>query len=350
MTKPVSIDIRDRAMARLDAGGTVREAAEALSVAPSSVVKWLQRRRATGSAAPGRIGGVCAAQDPRGSGDVAADPDGGSPVHPARPGGRTRRTRAQGRRPHDVEFRPCRGAELEKTAPASEQDRPDVARKRQRRKARQGGIDPARLVFIGESAALKAPLVQAQRRTAKTDMTPLRGWSLRGKRLKGFAPFGRWNTMTFVAALRHDGITAPSVIDGPINGEIFRTDVEHVLVPTLRPNDIVILDNLGSHKAPAIRRAIRAAGARRMFLPAYSPDLNPIEQVFAKLKHLRRKAAERSKDTVWRRIGSLLDQFTPQECANYLGNSGYGADEPLHALRATMAECRRAPPRSNAVP
>jgi transposase len=124
--------------------------------------------------------------------------------------------------------------------------------------------------------------------------------------------------MTFIAALRQDGIVAPWVIDGPINGEVFRTYVEQVLVPALRPDDIVILDNLGSHKAPAIRQAIRAAGARLIFLPAYSPDLNPIEQVIAKLKHLLRKAAERTKEAVWRRIGTLIDQFSPQECENYI--------------------------------
>ena len=187
-----------------------------------------------------------------------------------------------------------------------------MARKRKRWKAHQGGIDLKRLVFIDET-------------WAKTNMTPLRGWAARGKRLIGKAPFGHWNTMTFIAALRHDAITAPWVIDGPINGEIFQTYVNEVLVPTLRPNDIVVLDNLGSHKAPAIRRAIQAAGAKLFFLPAYSPDLNPIEQVFAKLKHLRRKAAERSKEAVWRRIGTLLDQFSPQECENYLRNSGYGS-------------------------
>jgi len=199
-----------------------------------------------------------------------------------------------------------------KTALASEQDRPDVARKRLRWKAHQGGIDIQRLVFIDET-------------WAKTNMAPLRGWAARGQRLIGKAPFGHWNTMTFIAALRHDAITAPWVIDGPINGAIFKTYVEEVLVPTLRSNDVVILDNLGSHKAPAIRNAIRAAGARLLFLPAYSPDLNPIEQVFSKLKHLLRKAAERSKEAVWRRIGTLLEQFSPQECENYLRNSGYGS-------------------------
>jgi transposase len=205
-----------------------------------------------------------------------------------------------------------RGSASKKTVLASEQERPDIARKRARWKARQGSIDLKRLVFIDET-------------WAKTNMAPLRGWAARGQRLIGRAPFGHWNTMTFVAALRHNGIVAPWVIDGPINGEAFRTYVEQVLVPELHEGDIVILDNLSSHKAPAIRHAIRAAGARLIFLPAYSPDLNPIEQVFAKLKHLLRKAAERSKDAVWRRVGDLLELFTPQECENYLRNSGYGS-------------------------
>ena len=131
--------------------------------------------------------------------------------------------------------------------------------------------------------------------------------------------------MTFLAALRHDGITAPFVLDGPINGEAFLVYVEQVLVPTLKPGDIVIMDNLGSHKNRAIRDAIRAAGARLIFLPPYSPDLNPIEQVFAKLKTLLRKAEERTVETVWKRIGTLLRCFEQSECANYLRNSGYAS-------------------------
>ena len=129
--------------------------------------------------------------------------------------------------------------------------------------------------------------------------------------------------MTFLAALRRDRIAAPCVIDGPINGESFLAYVEQVLVPTLTPGDIVIIDNLGSHKGNAVRRAIRAAGARLFFLPPYSPDLNPIEQLFAKLKTLLRKAAERTVEATWKRIGVLLEAFTPQECANYFRNSGY---------------------------
>jgi transposase len=132
--------------------------------------------------------------------------------------------------------------------------------------------------------------------------------------------------MTFLAALRVDRIDAPYVLDGPINGQTFTAYVEQCLVPTLKPGDVVIMDNLGSHKSKVVRRAIRAAGARLLFLPPYSPDLNPIEQVFAKLKTLLRKAAERSIEAVWRRIGTLLDRFPPHECANYLRNSGYAAN------------------------
>jgi transposase len=156
-------------------------------------------------------------------------------------------------------------------------------------------------------------------------MAPLRGWAPRGQRLQGKAPFGHWKTMTFLAALRHDRIDAPWVLDGPINGKAFQTYAEKVLVPTLRPGDIVVMDNLGSHKGKAVRAAIRKAGAHLLFLPPYSPDLNPIEQVFAKLKHLMRKAAERTVEDTWKRIGRLLDQFSADECANYIANAGYAS-------------------------
>ena len=156
-------------------------------------------------------------------------------------------------------------------------------------------------------------------------MAPLRGWSRRGLRLKAKVPHGHWKTMTFLAALRCDRIEAPWLIDGPINGERFRIYVERVLVPTLEPGNIVIMDNLGSHKGKAVRRLIRSVGAKLLFLPPYSPDLNPIEQVFAKLKHLLRQAAERSAETVCSCIGRLLDHFPAAECTNYLVNAGYAS-------------------------
>ena len=156
-------------------------------------------------------------------------------------------------------------------------------------------------------------------------MTRTHGRCARGQRLVDRVPHGHWKTMTFLAALRCDRIDAPFVLDGPINGEWFLAYVQQLLIPTLSPGDVVIMDNLGSHKGKAVRRAIRQAGAHLIFLPPYSPDLNPIEQVFAKLKALLRKAAERTVEATWRRIGQLLDRFTPAECANYLTNSGYAS-------------------------
>ena len=159
---------------------------------------------------------------------------------------------------------------------------------------------------------------------AKTNMTPLRGWCRRGERLKAKAPFGRWKTMTFVAALRCDRIDAPCLFDGPINGEAFLAYVTDLLVPTLKAGDVVILDNLGSHRGKLVRKAIRAVGARLLFLPKYSPDLNPIEQVFSKLKHMLRRAQARSYEGLLEAVARLLDTYSPAECANYLKNSGYG--------------------------
>ena len=154
-------------------------------------------------------------------------------------------------------------------------------------------------------------------------MAPLRGWAPRGERLPTKVPHGRWKTMTFLAALRHDRIEAPWFLEGPIDGESFRLYVEKVLLPTLRPGDIVIMDNLGSHRGRIVRQLIRSAGAKLFFLPKYSPDLNPIEQVFAKLKHFLRQAAARSVDAVCLAIAQALQLFSHGECASYFANSGY---------------------------
>ena len=156
-------------------------------------------------------------------------------------------------------------------------------------------------------------------------MAPLRGWARKGQRLHAKVPYGHWQMMTFLAALRCDRIDAPCVLDQPVNGQSFTDYVEQFLVPTLKAGDVVIMDNLSSHKRPAIRKAIRGVGARLLFLPPYSPDLNPIEQVFSKMKHLLRKAAERTGEKTWKRIGVLLDEFPPTECAAYFVNSGYAA-------------------------
>ncbi|MGH8534072.1 MAG: IS630 family transposase [Gammaproteobacteria bacterium] len=312
MARPYSMDLRERALARVQAGESVRVVARALSVSPSSVVKWSQRFRATGSAVAGKMGGhrprllvgahAAFLRERIAQGDFTLR-------------GLVAELAGRGLK---VDYRTVwtfvrdEGLSFKKSVLPSEQDRADIARKRARWKAYRGQIDPRRLVFIDET-------------WAKTNMAPLRGWGLRGKRLKAKTPYGHWKTMTFLAALRHDRIDAPWVIDGPINGESFRLYVEKVLVPTLKRGDIVILDNLGSHKSKAVRTAIRAVGARLFFLPPYSPDLNPIEQVFAKLKHLLRKAAERTVDATWKRIGALLDCFSPNECQAYLANAGYGS-------------------------
>jgi transposase len=206
------------------------------------------------------------------------------------------------------EFVHAEGLSFEKTLLPEEQDRPDVGRRRAQWAKYQSRIDPSRLLFIDET-------------WTKTNMAPLRGWSPIGERLKAKAPYGHWNTMTFLAALRHDRIEAPWLIDCPINGELFLLYIETVLVPTLHPGDVVIMDDLPSHKSKAVRRAIRRAGAHLIFLPNYSPDLNPIEQVFAKLKHLLRKAGAR---TVYAAIAKLLGSFTASEYANYVKNAGYG--------------------------
>jgi transposase len=178
--------------------------------------------------------------------------------------------------------------------------------------AEQPSLEPARLVFLDETGAA-------------TDMARRYGRAPRGERLIGRVPHGHWKTMTFVAGLRCDGLCAPFVVDAPMNGEIFLAYVERCLAPALRPGDLVVMDNLPAHKVAGVEQRIEAVGARLLYLPKYSPDLNPIENAFAKLKAGLRKAAERSVDALWRRIGELLDDFSPQECANYFTHAGYAS-------------------------
>lgn len=156
-------------------------------------------------------------------------------------------------------------------------------------------------------------------------MIRIRGRCPRGQRLVGKAPWGHWKTTTFTAGLRCDGLVAPWVLDGPMNGEAFLIYIERVLAPTLSLGDTVIIDNLSAHKVEGVRAAIEATGATLLYLPPYSPDLNPIEMVFAKLKALLRKAGERTRDALWNRIDLLINAFTPQECANYLSHAGYAS-------------------------
>ncbi|MGH9694275.1 MAG: IS630 family transposase [Bryobacteraceae bacterium] len=311
MSKPYGMDLRERAVSSVLKEGMSRHAAAArYQVAVSTVIGWVRRYQETGSAAPGQIGGYkpkairgeheawLLGRIERGNFTLR-----GLVIELAGRGLKTSYRAVW-------DFMHAHKLSFKKTLVAGEQDRPDVARRRRQWVKYQGQVDARALVFLDET-------------WAKTNMAALRGWGPSGARLKGNVPHGHWKTMTFIAALRHDRIEAPWLINGPINGESFRIYVERVLVPTLKPGDIVVMDNLGSHKGKAVRRAIRAVGAKLIFLPKYSPDLNTIEQVFAKLKHLLRKAAARTTDAVCDSIGELLDTFTPQECANYLANSGY---------------------------
>lgn len=193
---------------------------------------------------------------------------------------------------------------------AAEQDRPDVAEARQKWKADQPGLDASKLVFIDETGT-------------NTKMARTRGRCRRGRRLIGKVPWGHWKTTTFVAGLRYDKISAPCVLDGAMDGPGFLTYVERILVPSLSEGDVVVMDNLPAHKVEGVRQLIEAANARLIYLPPYSPDLNPIELAFAKLKALLRKAAARTRDTLWDTIGDALRAFTPQECANYFNHAGY---------------------------
>lgn len=171
-------------------------------------------------------------------------------------------------------------------------------------------LDPAHLVFIDET-------------WTKDNMTRLWGRAMRGERLVDYTPHGHWTTITFLAALRLEGMTAPLTVDGPINADVFLAWVQQQLVQTLKPGDVVLMDNLNSHKGVQIRKAIEAVGARVVFLPPYSPDFNPIEMVFSKLKALLRKAKERTIDDLNDRLGELMDHFPPDECARYFRHCGY---------------------------
>jgi transposase len=311
MGKPYSMDLRERVVAAVKTGGMSRNrAAKQFGLGISTVINWVKRVGETGSVAPGKMGGH----------------------KPKKISGEHRLWLLQRIKDRDFTLRGLvadlaeRGLEVDyrsvwefvhaeqlsfkKSLVAGERDRPDVARRRAQWTKYQNRIEPERLVFIDET-------------WTKTNMAPLRGWAPLGKRLVAKVPQRRWTTMTFVAALRLDRIEAPWLLEGPIDGESFRTYVERVLVPTLREGDIVIMDNLGSHKSKAVRQLIRSAGAKLFFLPKYSPDLNPIEQVFAKLKHLLRKAAARTLKAICAAIGEILGTFTPRECANYFRNSGY---------------------------
>ncbi|HWP25390.1 MAG TPA: IS630 family transposase [Xanthobacteraceae bacterium] len=312
MTRPLSNDLRERVVAAVRGGESCRAVAARFGVAVSSVVKWSQRYRATGSVAPGKMGGHRKPiLEPHRA--FIMERIGQTPhltLH-----GLKHELAARGVKvSHNTVWMFLRreGLRFKKTLLALERARADVARRRQRWRSFQKRLDPQRLVFIDET-------------WIKTNMAPLRGWGPKGERLRAFVPQGHWRTLTFLGALRCDRLTAPCVFDGPINGESFRAYVKQQLLPALKPGDIVVMDNLGSHRSAAIRRMIKAVGARLWYLPPYSPDLNPIEQTFAKIKHWMRTAQRRTIEDTWRQIGTLVTTIQPRECSNYFANAGYAS-------------------------
>ena len=304
MSKALSLDLRVRVLAAVQAGATHRLAAERFGVSAASVSRWRAREREQGDARPKALGGDRRSKRIEACGEAvlsALGPDGDATIEGVR---RTLHARAQLRLRHDPALlRPSCHHAQKKTAHASEQSRPDVAEQRETSFDGQLDLDPERLIFIDET-------------WASTNMARRHGRAPRGQRLRVGVPYGHWKTTTFIGALTLRGFIAPFVIDGAVDRLAFETYVEKVLVPELRQGDVVIMDNLPGHKGPKVRQLIEAAGASLLYLPPYSPDFNPIENAFAKLKALLRKAAERTVEGLWSAIGQLIDLITPQEIQN----------------------------------
>ncbi|MFP4005067.1 MAG: IS630 family transposase [Alphaproteobacteria bacterium] len=313
MTRALSDDLRRRVIEAVEGGMSRRAAAERFDIGVSTAVKLLRRWNETGSRAPRRFGGDVRSRRIDAFHDeilalVADKPDitlAEIAAHLAARHGISVSQSTVWRffKRHGVTYK-------KKTAHASEQDRPDVRAEREAWFDAQPEFDPERLVFIDETGA-------------STKMARLRGRSAKGTRCRAPIPHGHWKTTTFVGALRLSGMTAPMTLDGAMNGPAFLAYVEQALAPTLKPGDIVIMDNLPAHKPTAVRQAIEAAGAELRFLPAYSPDFNPIELAFSKLKALLKAAAARTVAELWNAIADAIEAITPAECANYFTATGY---------------------------
>ena len=313
MTRPLSNDLRERLVLAVDSGLSRRSAARRFGVAASTAIKWVDRWRRTGDVGPRPQGGdhrsqrieahaeeVLALVDEMPDitlGEIAAQLDAGHGLTVAQ----STVWRLLDR--HGMTFKKNR-------ARGAEQQRADVLRRRQAWFDAQPDLEPERLVFIDETGA-------------STKMARRHGRSLRGERCRAPVPHGHWKTTTFVGALRLEGMTAPMVLDGAMHGAAFLAYVEQVLVPTLKPGEIVVMDNLPAHKPIAVRAAIEGAGAELRFLPPYSPDFNPIEMAFSKLKAFLKKTAARTVDDLWDAIAQGIDTFTPTECENYFAAAGY---------------------------
>ena len=314
MTKSYSLDLRQRVVRFVEAGHSCHEAARHFEVSVAFVVRLMAAYRATGSLAAKPEGGWRYSKlDPHREfliRRVSEKSDITMPQLAAELAARgTKITPASISR-----WFIRNGYSFKKTLRASEQERSDVRQARDHwHSKRQPRMqqEPHRLVFLDETGT-------------STKMTRLRGRCLKGQRLYAKAPFGHWKTQTFVAGLRCSGLTAPWVIDGPMTRQIFETYVETQLAPTLAKGDVVILDNLPAHKSERAAECLKQRGAWFLFLPAYSPDLNPIEQAFAKIKAHLRKAEARTIEALWRAIGDICNLFEPRECWNFLKAAGYG--------------------------
>src|SRR3954453_15212981 len=311
MPKAYSGDLRERVIEAVETGGSRREAAERFEVSVSSAIKWLQRWRESRSATPKLRGGSISPLEEFATGILALvseQPD----LTLVETVAVLCKRRIKTSRSSLWRFLDRHDITLKKSLQAAERQRADVAQARRRWMREQGMFDPARLVFIDETAV-------------STNLVRLHGRGPRGERVIGRVPLGTWQTITFVAALRHDKMTAPLVVEGAMTGEMFLAYVEQCLVPTLKRNDIVMMDNCRVHLGPGIRQAIEKARATLRYLPKYSPDLNPIEMPYSKFKTFLRKVAARTVPALNRAIRSFIPQLSPQECANYFRHAGYAS-------------------------
>ena len=312
MTRPLSNDIRERLVSTVDAGLSRRSAAKRYGVAASTAIKWVDQWHRTGDVGPRRQGGDHRSHRIEAhAGEILAWIEEMPDITLGELAGRLDAVYGLTVAQSTVwRLLDRHGMRFKKTAHASEQHRVDVLRRRRAWFEAQPDLEPERLVFIDETGA-------------STKMARRYGRAPRGERCRAPVPHGHWKTTTFVGALRLEGMTAPMVLDGAMHGAAFLAYVEQVLVPTLTHGDIVIMDNLSVHKSAAVRQAIEAAGAELRFLPPYSPDFNPIEMAFSKLKAFLKKTAARTVDDLWEAIAIGIDTFTLVECQNYFAAAGY---------------------------
>ncbi|MCC8952707.1 IS630 family transposase [Bradyrhizobium sp. Pear77] len=314
MTRALSVDLRQRVVAAIDGGLSCRQAAERFGVSAASAIRWRSRLKEVGGIVPKRQGGDRKSQRIEAHAQLILDAVTANPditlaelrellKHRGISAGIASLWRFFQRRKITLK---------KKTAHAAEQRRGDINAAREEWFKGQIDLDPDRLVFIDETSA-------------NTKMARLYGRSPRGERCRAAVPHGHWKTTTFTAGLRSDGLIAPLVLDGPMDGDAFLAYVEQSLAPSLRPGDTVIMDNLPAHRVHGIREAIQAVGASLLYLPPYSPDFNPIEMAFSKLKALLRAAAARTMPDLWQAIANALKRFSPEECQNYLVAAGYDA-------------------------